>query len=139
MSSSGGRQIADRLKAFADRFAALGRPARPASGGYAGLAGDDLSAPLVSSHSQGGDVVVGGGGATGYAPPGREPRGDAGAGAAVHLPTQVGGWRVWARVGGVGWRAQAAGGAGRARHRPRARHPAAVAPPASRRRVVIGR
>lgn len=118
--------LSDRLKAFADRFAALGRPSRP-GGGYSGLAGgglgsDGLGAPLVgggSGHSEGGG---GGGGyySTGAAPPPSSrydpPQtasahhhhqhqqqsygsvdvaggGDAGAGAAVNLPTQVRGER----------------------------------------------
>lgn len=99
MSSSGGRPLSDRLKQFADRFAALGRPARPA--GYSGLGGgaaDDLSAPLVGPDSSAGDYAAAGGGGGGrYAPP-RAQGGamgatavaaDAGAGAAVHLPTPV--------------------------------------------------
>ena len=118
--------LSDRLKAFADRFAALGRPSRP-GGGYSGLAGgglgsDGLGAPLVgggSGHSEGGGR---GGGyySTGAAPPPSSrydpPQtasahhhhqhqqqsygsvdvaggGDAGAGAAVNLPTQVRGER----------------------------------------------
>ena len=108
--------LSDRLKAFADRFAALGRPSRP-GGGYSGLAGsagggggDGLGAPLVGHGSSGGGS--GGGGyyhASGAAAPSRydPPQttthqqqqsygsldvsggGDAGAGAATHLPTQV--------------------------------------------------
>ena len=97
MPSSGGRPLADRLKAFADRFAALGRPSRPA--GYTGVGGrDDLSAPLVGPDSSAGDYAAGGEGGR-YAPPrvggggamGAPPQtgADAGAAAAVHLPTPV--------------------------------------------------
>jgi len=110
--------LSDRLKAFADRFAALGRPSRP-GGGYSGLAGGPgggaggLGAPLVVGGGGGGST----GGSEGYyssggvaAPPqsrydppqttshGQQQSygsldvaggGDAGAGAAVNLPTQV--------------------------------------------------
>ena len=111
--------LSERLKAFADRFAALGRPSRP-GGGYSGLAGgggrhgDGLGAPLV-----GGSSSEGGGYYSAAAPPSsrydppqttaqRQQQqsygsldvaggGDAGAGAAVNLPTQVG--RRWMRWG----------------------------------------
>lgn len=102
--------LSDRLKAFADRFAALGRPSRP-GGGYSGLAGgagggDGLGAPLVGGASSEGYYTAAHGVApppSRYTPPqttSHHPQqaygsldatgaGDAGAGAAVNLPTQV--------------------------------------------------
>lgn len=116
--------LSERLKAFADRFAALGRPSQGPGGGYTGLSdggAGGLGAPLVGGGggSSGGGVGVGGGEGryyqqqqqqqpSRYNPPQaatgapqqyhQHPHhgsvdasgvGDAGAGAAVNLPTQV--------------------------------------------------
>jgi len=109
--------LSERLKAFADRFAALGRPAQGPGGGYTGLSdggAGGLGAPLVGGGG-GGSTGVGGEGRyyhqqqqapSRYNPPQttttsqqyQQPHygsvdaagvGDAGAGAAVNLPTQV--------------------------------------------------